>query len=88
MPEILEQLEQLVDTDWLDLGLELHVPGRKLTHMQQKCPVEGLEKVIVHWLEHSNARNCSWGYLVEALRSMGRKSIAQRISKKHLQTGT
>lgn len=85
LPEILDQLELLVD--WQDLGLELHVPGRKLAQMQQKCPVEGLEKVIIHWLEHSDKRNCSWAYLMEALRNMGKKSMAQRIGKKHLPAG-
>ena len=87
LPEILGQLEALVDDDWRDLGLELHVPGRKLTQMQQKYPVEGLERVILHWLGHSDEKNCSWAYLVDALRAMGKKSLAHRINKKHLPAG-
>lgn len=55
--------------------------------MQQKYPVEGLERVILYWLGHSDEKNCSWAYLVEVLKAMGKKSLAHRISKKHLPAG-
>jgi hypothetical protein len=86
LPKILDELESLVD-DWKELGLELHVPARKLPQIQQKYPVESLEMVILYWLGHSSKENCSWGYLVDALKNMGRKSVAHRITKKHLPAG-
>lgn len=82
LPAILDHLEPL--DDWRSLGLELRVPGRKLTHIQQKYPVESLERVVLFWLEEGPKENCSWRYLADALRKIDRRSIANVIIKKYL----
>ena len=73
--------------DWRSLGLELRVPGRKLTQIQQKHPVESLEKVILYWLENAAKENRSWKYLVTALRSIEESAIAHHIIKKYPSAG-
>lgn len=81
---ILDQLESVVD--WRSLGLELRVPARKLSAIQQKFPVDSLEQVILLWLQSnsSSGEKCSWKALSSALKRIGESSIARRINKKYL----
>ena len=80
---ILDEIEPV--EDWRSLGLELRVPARKLSHIQHKFPVESLEQVLLYWI--SSEQNCSWKYLVAALRKIKEVAIANRISKKFISRG-
>lgn len=61
------------------------MPARKLSHIQHKFPVESLEQVLLYWI--ASEENCSWKYLVAALRKMGEAGVANRISKKFVSGG-
>ena len=78
---ILVELESL--KDWKSFGLELRVPARKLDHIQHKFPVESLEQVILHWIA-AEGNNCTWNYLVAALKKIGETGTASRISRKYI----
>ena len=80
---ILDQIDPI--EDWRSLGLELRVPARKLSHIQHKFPVESLEQVLLYWI--TSKENCSWKYLVAALRKIREGGVASRISKKFISRG-
>lgn len=85
LPAVLGHLEVLGD-NWeaiQSVGLELRVPGRKLNHIQQKHPVESMERVVLHWLDSADRERCTWAYLVSALRNLHKKSSSGRISRKY-----
>lgn len=64
------------------------MPGRKLSHIKQKYPAEGLEKVLLYWVDTSPKPNLSWSHLVKALRKIREEAKASSISKRFLLTNT
>lgn len=81
---VLGHLEVLGD-NWeaiQSVGLELRVPGRKLNHIQQRHPVESMERVVLHWLDSANRDKCTWAYLVSSLRNLHKKSPGGRIGRR------